>query len=207
MRRQKLKELKDRRVCNKKAPRWVRTKYNIISSASMRLIKEENSEVLKDYTPLQLRTIVKEFNEYIVEYMLANRDYVELPYMLGDIWIAVWGKGGKVNLSMSDNIQKEIKFRNSETDGFGIKFFYTAEYKYTKTALYRHIWEVKPCRNVGLRIKEEVEKGRWKEFMVTKPTYYIRDTIKALKSKNAHITYEKKEFEEYDEFYINEETD
>lgn len=207
MRNRKLKELKERRVCNKRAPRWIPGKYNVVSTGVMKTIKADNEEVLFNYTPSQLRAIAKEFNEYMVEFMVTNRDYVELPYMIGDIWIAVFGKGGKVSLPMSDNIQKEVKFRNSETDGYGIKFFYTADYKYTKTALYRHIWEVKPCRNVGLRIKEEVERGNWKNFMVTKPTYYLKNTIKALKAKSAHLTYKKHEFAEYDEFYINEETE
>ncbi len=203
----KLKELKPIRIKDLTAPRWVTKKFNVLSRSSLKIIKEQNKEQLKGVDIKTIKNIAEDFNRYTIEWLLEHRDSVELPYMMGDIWIAVFGKGGKVDYVKSEEVGKELRYRNGNTDGFGIKLFYTADYILTSTVIHRAMWVLKPHKYVGTKIKEKVMSGEWKNLMVTKNPKFLKEMIRSIKNKNVHKTTKKQKFEAYDPFYINPETE
>jgi nucleoid DNA-binding protein len=152
-----------------------------------------------------IKALIKEFNESITQYIMDNREGVELFESLGFIFIASCKtkNGNNIDFAKSKKYGVKVTHKNYETDGKLGKIFYTsynAKYKMKDN----NIWVFKPSR----KFKRTVAKiypeqcGMYMELTRNeKVSAMIEMMVKKFDKGKAFAI---KKIEDYNEFDLND---
>ena len=107
-------------------PRYRRKLFEIHSKANLTRLRE-NEKALQPFTDKKIRSILRTFNELLIDEIINNRDGFALPYSMGKLVCAYFdnSKKSKDYKTMYDvKAKDQIGFKNWESDGFLAKIVY-----------------------------------------------------------------------------------
>lgn len=131
---------------------------------------KEKFPQLKKYTDAQIHKHIKEFNEYIAETIVSDRNGLMLPANMGLVMICTMGKRtNAVDHKTSTELGKTVHFTNDWSESFGGGLYYstnqTKEGKANPERLYTNCeyWYMSCTKNLKLAICKAY-KTDWKIF-------------------------------------------
>lgn len=186
-----------------KAPRFRRSEYRILNADFFKRFKEQYPQY-KDVKISVLKTIISAFHKKVYTAAINNRDGVEFPHGLGFCFIGSCEEPKKresLDLKLSIEYNKRIRYRNFETDGRIAKIFYTNfpnKYKFKHS----NIWTFKGGRPFTRNVAK-VFKTMWNKYIKIDSNQSI---VKMFENDyvEPHYVYEPKlNDEDYNEFKID----
>lgn len=152
------------KTIDRSAPRFKPTSVGLLNQEFIDSFKEKFPQYANVPSDL-LKKIVESFNGKMWQGVIDNRDGVELPEGLGNIFIGSCKPAkANVNYKASNELGERIMNRNMKTDGYIAKIFYTnyeAKYKFR----FRRMWKFKGVRQftngVSVTYSEE-----WPRYLV-----------------------------------------
>lgn len=151
-----------RRVADKKAPRFFKTRLDIAD-------KELVSEFLKEFpqyadmkelqSSQEIKRLTKKCNSAIWKHTIDNRDGIDLPERLGVLFI-----GGKtsvytpVDYGATNKYGTEVLMHNYESNGIIGKVFYSRHSRNHGMTV-KTMWTFKPCREYTNAVKDAFRNG------------------------------------------------
>ena len=182
-----------------KAPRFRYDSVNTLDDVFISHIKETNT-IAKKLSGSQIRNIVKTFNETIAETVINHREGVDLPNMMGRLFIGSCKKTSS-NIDFKTTLEhggRILQHRNYESDNYIAKIFYIISHM-SYGFLHHEIYGFKGCRNFT-RATSKAFKIDWKKYIEVDPTM----KLKSIYNKAKIDGYRKKQTEEllkiYNEF-------
>lgn len=154
---------------------------------------------------VNVRNLIKEFNETIAEAVVENRDGVELLEGIGYLFVLSCKVKNKENVDYAKSKKYGIKVlhKNWETDGKVGKIAYTnckARYKIAD----HQVWAFKPCR----KFKKIVSKAfleNWTKYIELNINEKVSALIeRQVKTKERSKMFASKKLEGYNEFDLND---
>lgn len=148
------------------------------------------------------KNIISTHNELIRNYVIDNRDGIELPEQIGTIFIGTCNrkKHNNMDFPRSNNLGIIVQNQSWESDHHLAKIFYS-NYG-TKYPFKNHqIWGFTPVRQFKRAVAHEYPKS-WKKYVVVDPWIAISSLF--TKARNKAIAKEKSKLnlETYDEFEV-----
>lgn len=150
---------------------------------------KEKSPELKKYTNVHIKSIIRRFNENLVEVMVEHRDGVVLPLRLGTMFIATFGKKKKTIDIQTSSEEGVIHYlNNSHSEGYGGGVYYSSQwnpdfYTYSKvTYANARFWSFETGENFCHRIKDAYVTN-WKKYWVLPTSRRIIDLAESYKKK------------------------
>lgn len=174
-------------------------------------VDEDNfyKEFIKKYpqyktkTISELRKILKACNGELWNAVINNRDGIDLPQSMGNIFIgACRNTKSKRNIDFnkSINYQETVYNRNMNEDGLLCKIFYSNKHVKYKVPD-RHIWQFIACR----KFKRSVSKAftdNWQNYYKMDSTVKIAKMYQDIHKKNRAIILTERALPKYNEFDI-----
>jgi hypothetical protein len=169
--------LQDYKKPDVKAPRYRPSSLNILNMELYNRFLEKYPEY-KDRDYEEFKEIISTFNEALWNTALENRDGVELPENLGNVFIGTcWKKKGKnVDFHKSAQYGKLVTNHNHETDGRLAKIFYT-NYNNKYRFVNRVMWMFKGGRDFKRAIGKHYPEN-WKMYIQIDPNLRINKLYK-----------------------------
>ena len=100
----------------------------------------KNNHSMKDYSNPMIRDIARSYNEKVKDYIMENRDGVELAQSLGRLFIVSYKSKAKYKDQKSSKEEgREVYFKNPETEGMNCKIMHTVyrqKYVFLNSRLY-----------------------------------------------------------------------
>lgn len=152
----------------------------------------------------ETRAIIKEFNELIAQYIMENREGVELPESLGYMFVATCKSKPKDNIDFhkSKLYGVKVSHKNWETDGALGKIVYTnynSKYKFVDSAM----WSFKPARKFKRAVSKYYTEN-WKMYMELNKNEKVSALIQRMvKDRDSRTEYVKEVLKNYNEFDFN----
>lgn len=179
------------------APRFRPEVYNVLNKEFFEKFKEKYPRY-KSLTDTQLRQIAKLFNQTVYQTVIDTRDGVQLPELIGWLFIGTCQQSKKRNIDFAKS-QKYgviVTNRNWESDGKLAKIFYT-NYAPKHKMRNREVWSFTACREFKRAVAKSYPEN-WNMYLVVDPTKKLnllyskvvykdkiaRETDKALKNYN-----------------------
>ena len=169
-------------------------KYNICCREFTTQLQEKYPQ-LKKYSIGQLKKMIREFNRGLGDYIIENRDGIELPNFIGQLFIGSCKQVKPVPEHIIENSSKPLKIRNVDSH-FPFCFYMTRNYA-SRFAMGK-FWWFEANRELKERISENFSKN-WKNYIDMASTYpvsanYLND-LKRTRAKN---------FNRYNDFHYRE---
>lgn len=113
----------------------------------------------------ELKKVILTFNETAWNSVIENRDGIELPCQLGNIFICSTVCKGDKNMdhTLSGELDTDVKFKNYETDGRIAKIFYTNKVIKNKFAN-SDLWGLTATRIFKRTVAKTYPKN-WKKYI------------------------------------------
>ena len=182
-----------------KAPRYRPNSINILNRQLFKKFIEKYPEYKnKDYE--EFKRNINSFNEALWMSTIENRNGVELPENLGNIFIATCWKTKRKNIDFGKSTKygKELSNHNHETDGKNCKIFYTNyENKYRFTN--RILWTFQGCRDYK-RMVAKTYPQNWKMYIHIDPNSKINKLYKKRMRRQYMQKNERAMLDYYNEF-------
>ena len=170
------------------APRYTSKSYNLMGrDAFIKNFRKKFPEY-KDMSEVQVRSIIKTFNETIVEEVIENRNGVELPEFCGRLFIGSCKRKKKPNVDFKKTADNNLKIqhRNFESDEFLAKIFYST-YEIKHAYKNHQLYAFKACRNFTRRVGKTYP-SKWKLYVLIEPfkkiTSVFKQNMKMLERKD-----------------------
>lgn len=186
-----------------KAPRFKANRPGVLTNNFYKVFRKKFPKY-SQYTDVELGIIIREFNIHLWQAGIDNRDGIELPEGLGNIFVGTCSKPKvKYNSDFGASIKSEVltRLKNYESDGYLAKIFYT-NYATKYLFAFREFWEFKGCRDFT-RTVSNVYPIEWKKYIVVENGVLISKMYKKAKNKNFAIDAPKVITEDYNEFNLD----
>lgn len=164
-----------------RSPKYQKQVHNILNRDFINKLKEENKE-LKGMKERDIVAMVRDFHkETAIPYVLNNKEPLELPFMIGDIFIGI--------------IAKEY-----------IGIYFTAIRTMLKGSVSRYMWNFRGCDDFRKRMWELKNSGskKLKKFVQLD---YKNHAGPAVKKAKTHIVYKRAkklmDLSDYNEFELS----
>jgi hypothetical protein len=156
-----------KRVADKNAPRFVRTRTDLISNEFVEeFLKEypQYSEVKNFKNISDTKRLAKRCNASLWQHTVDNRDGIDLPERLGVLFV-----GGKtsvytpVDYGNTSKYQTEVLMHNYESNGIIGRIFYSRHSRNHGMTV-KTIWTFKPCREYTQGVKTSFKEGNSRRY-------------------------------------------
>ena len=181
-----------------KAPRFRRSVVSTLNNKFIEMLKENvpGSRVLDSQT---IRDIISNYNSNLWNYVIENRDGVEIPSQIGHLFIGTCAKGeGKnIDFKKSGEYGQVISHQNWESNQHLAKIFFTTystKYKFKN----HELWRFQPTRNFKRKVASTYPKN-WKKYVQIDPKIKI-STMFRKKPERIHFEERDTSFDDYNEF-------
>lgn len=169
-----------KRVLN--APRVSKKKYNTLNKDLYKLFLEKYKY---EISWKEFKEIITKSNIIATDIIINNRDGFDLPFMLGKIIIATCNKkkDKNYNWKVSEEVGRDVFFKNWESNQYLCKIFYTnfgTKYKFPLM----NFWSFRPSRDFKKKTSENYRKNwnfYWKIPPFQKIGRFLSDNIKSIK--------------------------
>lgn len=181
-------------------PRFRPDRYEPINDAFINELNEKVPET-KNIKKADISKVIKDFNDYVREFICENREGVELPQGIGYLFLGVCkNSANTINMPMSTKYKQKISFKNWNSDGRLGKIFYSnssVKYKIVDN----NLWIFRPARE----FKKDSSKAfseNWKIFIEIDPKIKLSTYLRDHSYQRAVDKFRKESAEKYNEFNI-----
>lgn len=156
-----------------KAPRYRPEVYTIMNKVFFESFKKKHPKY-KDLDNVELRKIVKYFNNTLYQTVIDTRDGVQLPEQIGWLFIGTCQSPKKQNIDFvkSKKYGVAVTNKNWETDGKLAKIFFTS-YALKHKMKNREFWSFVACREFKRAVAKSYPEN-WNMYLVVEPTIKIK---------------------------------
>ncbi len=187
---------------NLNAPRFRPKKCNILNTKLYNKFIEKNPKY-KHITIEQFKEVIKKYNGSIWNEVIENRDGVELPEQLGNIFIGTCyrKKSDNVDYKKSVFYGKKIQSRNWESDEFVAKIFYT-NYENKYKFKFHEFWGFTGVRDFK-RTVAHTYPTEWKKYRVVDNMQKVSKLFRRHTYRQYMESKTTKQLEHYNEFDLD----
>lgn len=156
-----------------KAPRYRPEVHTIMNKEFFESFKKKHPKY-KDLDNVELRKIVKYFNNTLYQTVIDTRDGVQLPEQIGWLFIGTCQSPKKQNIDFvkSKKYGVAVTNKNWETDGKLAKIFFTS-YALKHKMKNREFWGFVACRDFKRAVAKSYPEN-WNMYLVVEPTIKIK---------------------------------
>jgi hypothetical protein len=156
-----------------KAPRYRPEVHTIMNKEFFESFKKKHPKY-KDLDNVELRKIVKYFNNTLYQTVIDTRDGVQLPEQIGWLFIGTCQSPKKQNIDFvkSKKYGVAVTNKNWETDGKLAKIFFTS-YALKHKMKNREFWGFVACREFKRAVAKSYPEN-WNMYLVVEPTIKIK---------------------------------
>ena len=181
------------------APRFRKMTEGTLNANFIKLLKEKVPSSAS-LSSVQIKNIINTFNENIWKTVIDKRDGVELPELIGHIFIGTCPptKSKNIDFKATKEYKQTVQHRNWESDQYVAKIFFTTfanKYKFKN----HELWAFNPTR----QFKREVSRTygeNWKRYLQIDPKVRISNIYKSNVYKLDKKDNELEQLKDYDEF-------
>ena len=155
------------------APRYRPEVHTIMNKEFFESFKKKHPKY-KDLDNVELRKIVKYFNNTLYQTVIDTRDGVQLPEQIGWLFIGTCQSPKKQNIDFvkSKKYGVAVTNKNWETDGKLAKIFFTS-YALKHKMKNREFWGFVACREFKRTVAKTYPEN-WNMYLVVEPTRKIK---------------------------------
>lgn len=155
------------------APRYRPEVHTIMNREFFESFKKKHPKY-KDLDNVELRKIVKYFNNTLYQTVIDTRDGVQLPEQIGWLFIGTCQSPKKQNIDFvkSKKYGVAVTNKNWETDGKLAKIFFTS-YALKHKMKNREFWGFVACREFKRAVAKAYPEN-WNMYLVVEPTRKIK---------------------------------
>ena len=155
------------------APRYRPEVHTIMNREFFESFKKKHPKY-KDLDNVELRKIVKYFNNTLYQTVIDTRDGVQLPEQIGWLFIGTCQSPKKQNIDFvkSKKYGVAVTNKNWETDGKLAKIFFTS-YALKHKMNNREFWGFVACREFKRAVAKAYPEN-WNMYIVVEPTRKIK---------------------------------
>ena len=155
------------------APRYRPEVHTIMNKEFFESFKKKHPKY-KDLDNVELRKIVKYFNNTLYQTVIDTRDGVQLPEQIGWLFIGTCQSPKKQNIDFvkSKKYGVAVTNKNWETDGKLAKIFFTS-YALKHKMKNREFWGFVACREFKRAVAKAYPEN-WNMYLVVEPTRKIK---------------------------------
>jgi hypothetical protein len=155
------------------APRYRPEVHTIMNKEFFESFKKKHPKY-KDLDNVELRKIVKYFNNTLYQTVIDTRDGVQLPEQIGWLFIGTCQSPKKQNIDFvkSKKYGVAVTNKNWETDGKLAKIFFTS-YALKHKMKNREFWGFVACREFKRAVAKAYPEN-WNMYIVVEPTRKIK---------------------------------
>jgi len=184
-----------------KAPRFRPETKNILTKEFFILFRKKYPKY-KTIDNINLRKIIKKFNQVVYQTVIDNRDGVQLPEQIGWLFIGTCQQSKKENIDYAKSLKYGLRVSNKnwESDGKLAKIFFSNHAPKHKIKN-REFWSFVACREFKRSVAKQYPEN-WQMYVEANPQTklqytYGRSLYKKLKLKN-----KEKEIHKYNDFEL-----
>jgi len=191
--------MREYRKPNLKAPRYRSKCFDVLNKS----FYDEYRELNPKYAHLankQIKAIIKNINGKIRDYVIDDRNGIELPEQLGYIFIGSCPKPKKENPNyhLSEKLKVFIQHRNWESDQYLAKIFYTnSAIKYQFQ--FSNLWGFSPVRQFSRAVAKSYPEN-YNKYLVVDDFKMINNIFKKTSDKLIEKDIQKEVLKTYNEF-------
>jgi hypothetical protein len=155
------------------APRYRPEVHTIMNKEFFESFKKKHPKY-KDLDNVELRKIVKYFNNTLYQTVIDTRDGVQLPEQIGWLFIGTCQSPKKQNIDFvkSKKYGVAVTNKNWETDGKLAKIFFSS-YALKHKMKNREFWGFVACREFKRAVAKAYPEN-WNMYLVVEPTRKIK---------------------------------
>lgn len=155
------------------APRYRPEVHTIMNKEFFESFKKKHPKY-KDLDNVELRKIVKYFNNTLYQTVIDTRDGVQLPEQIGWLFIGTCQSPKKQNIDFvkSKKYGVAVTNKNWETDGKLAKIFFSS-YALKHKMKNREFWGFVACREFKRAVAKTYPEN-WNMYLVVEPTRKIK---------------------------------
>jgi len=181
------------------APRFRKTSEGTLNMEFIKLLKQKVPSSV-NLSNEQIKNIIKTFNENIWKTVIDKRDGVELPELIGHMFIGTCPKSKKKNIDFkaSENYKQTVQHRNWESDQHLAKIFFTnfgSKYRFKN----HELWAFNATRDFSREVAR-VYPFTWKKYLQIDPKVKISNIYKTNSYRLEKKDTEQEQLKDYDEF-------
>lgn len=184
-----------------KAPRYRPEVHTIMNKEFFESFKKKHPKY-KDLDNVELRKIVKYFNNTLYQTVIDTRDGVQLPEQIGWLFIGTCQSPKKQNIDFvkSKKYGVAVSNKNWETDGKLAKIFFTS-YALKHKMKNREFWGFVACREFKRAVAKTYPEN-WNMYLVVEPTRKIKLNSTRNYLANSAKQQEREGLKHYNEFEL-----
>jgi hypothetical protein len=184
------------------APRYRPTRTSLLGSTFFRSFRKKHPEYASK-SDASLRSIINEYSSILWNQVIENRDGVELPENLGFLFIGTCRPPKKYNTDYAKSFKynQRLKHRNSESDNYVAKIFYTnyaSKYRFRN----RELWQFKGERDFTRKVGETYPVN-WKRYIQVENFQRINKLYQKSKGRDYYAKKLETDLIGYNEFHMD----
>ena len=181
------------------APRFRPEARNVLTKEFFNLFKQKNPKY-KGIDNVDLRKVIKKFNQTVYQTVIDTRDGVQLPEQIGWLFIGTCQQSKKENIDYAKSLKYGVRVTNKnwDSDGKLAKIFFSNHAPKHKIKN-REFWSFVACREFKRSVAKTYPEN-WQMYVAANPQTklqwaYSRTTYKDVKLKETA-----KALQNYNEF-------
>ena len=184
-----------------KGPRFRPETKNILTKDFFILFKKKYPKY-KTIDNIELRKIIKKFNQVVYQTVIDNRDGVQLPEQIGWLFIGTCQQSKKENIDYAKSLKYGLRVSNKnwESDGKLAKIFFSNHAPKHKIKN-REFWSFVACREFKRSVAKQYPEN-WQMYVEANPQTKLQYTYGRSLYKNLKLKNKEKEIHKYNDFEL-----
>ena len=184
-----------------KDPRFRPETKNILTKDFFILFKKKYPKY-KTIDNIELRKIIKKFNQVVYQTVIDNRDGVQLPEQIGWLFIGTCQQSKKENIDYAKSLKYGLRVSNKnwDSDGKLAKIFFSNHAPKHKIKN-REFWSFVACREFKRSVAKQYPEN-WQMYVEANPQTKLQYTYGRSLYKNLKLKNKEKEIHKYNDFEL-----
>jgi hypothetical protein len=184
-----------------KGPRFRPETKNILTKDFFILFKKKYPKY-KTIDHIELRKIIKKFNQVVYQTVIDNRDGIQLPEQIGWLFIGTCQQSKKENIDYAKSLKYGLRVSNKnwESDGKLAKIFFSNHAPKHKIKN-REFWSFVACREFKRSVAKQYPEN-WQMYVEANPQTKLQYTYGRSLYKNLKLKNKEKEIHKYNDFEL-----
>jgi hypothetical protein len=184
-----------------KGPRFRPETKNILTKDFFILFKKKYPKY-KTIDNIELRKIIKKFNQVVYQTVIDNRDGIQLPEQIGWLFIGTCQQSKKENIDYAKSLKYGLRVSNKnwESDGKLAKIFFSNHAPKHKIKN-REFWSFVACREFKRSVAKQYPEN-WQMYVEANPQTKLQYTYGRSLYKNLKLKNKEKEIHKYNDFEL-----
>ena len=184
-----------------KGPRFRPETKNILTKEFFILFKKKYPKY-KTIDNIELRKIIKKFNQVVYQTVIDNRDGIQLPEQIGWLFIGTCQQSKKENIDYAKSLKYGLRVSNKnwDSDGKLAKLFFSNHAPKHKIKN-REFWSFVACREFKRSVAKQYPEN-WQMYVEANPQTKLQYTYGRTLYKNVILKNTEKELQKYNDFEL-----